>query len=315
MGAILVAWPLVGGAQRPEKIHRVGLLLFGASTSVPADLMQELRDLGYVEGRNIEFEVRSVGGELGRFSELGAELLRSKIDLLVTTNTRAAQAVANLTKTVPIVVIASGDLVGTGLAASLARPGGNVTGLTALSPELSAKRLELLKEVVPGLKRVAVLWNPDGPAPVRAFKEIQAASRLLGLEILSLEVRVPGDIGPAFAALARGRAQGLQVINDPLITGNIATIVKLAAERRVPTVFPSRAFVDAGGLIAYGPNYAEMYRRSAHYVDRLLKGAKPSDLPIEQPIKFELAINAKTAKALGLTIPRSVLSKADAVIE
>lgn len=316
MAASLLGWPLAGRAQKPEKIHRVGALWSGSVTSpTVVAFKQELRDLGYVEGRNIVFEERSVAGELGRFSELAAELLRLEVNVLVTTSTRAAQAAAKLTRTVPIVVTSSGDLVGTGMAASLARPGGNVTGLTALAPELSAKRLQLLKEIVPGLKRVAVLWNPDGPAPALAFKEIQAASRLLALEIQSLEVRAAGDFERAFAALARERAQGMLVILDPLIVGNVARIVKQAAQRRVPAVFPQKEFVDAGGLIAYGPNYIAMYRRAAYYVDRILKGAKASDLPIEQPAKFELIVNAKTARALGLSIPMAVLARADAVIE
>jgi putative ABC transport system substrate-binding protein len=309
-------WPLMATAQQSEKVYRIGMLWAGsASGATVAAFKDGLRDLGYVEGRNIVFEERSATGQLGRFSELAAELLRLKVDVLVTTNTRAAQAAAKLTRTVPIVVTSSGDLVGTGLAASLARPGGNVTGLTTLSPELSAKRLQLLKEVVPGLKRVAVLWNPDGPAPVRAFKETQAASRLLALKIQSLEVRLPAELEGAFAALAHGRAEAMLVIPDPFLAGSVASIVKLAAERRIPAIFPSKEFVDAGGLIAYGPNYLVTYRRAAYYVDRILKGAKASDLSIEQPTKFEMQINVKTAKALGLAIPMSLRSRADAVIE
>lgn len=316
IGSSLVAWPLAGTAQRTEKLHRVGIIWAGSATAATKEAFKQgLRRFGYVEGRNITFEERSAAGELGRFGEFAAELLRLKVDVLVVTSTRSAQAASKLTSTIPIVVTSSGDLVGTGLAASLGRPGGNVTGLTTLSPELSAKRLELLKEVIPGLKRVAILWNPDGPAPALAFKESQAASRLLGLEIQSLEVRTPGDLERAFAALGRERAQGMLVIMDPLIAGNVAQIVKLAAENRVAAVFPAKAFVDAGGLIAYGPNYIEMYRRSAHYVDRILKGAKPSELPIEQPAKFEMQINLGAAKALGLSIPKSLRSRADAVIE
>lgn len=316
IGSSLVAWPLAGRAQRSEKVHRIGAIWAGSATSVTVGAFKQgLRDLGYVEGRNIVVEERSAAGELGRFSELAAELLRLKVEVLVVTSTRAAQAASKLTSTVPIVVTTSGDLVGTGLAVSLGRPGRNVTGLSTLSPELSAKRLELLKEIVPGLKRVAILWNPDGPAPALAFKETQAASRLLALEIQSLEVRAPGDFERAFGALGRERAQGMLVIPDPMIGGNVAPIVKLAAERRVPAIFPNKEFVDAGGLIAYGPNYIEMYRRSAHYVDRILKGAKPSDLPIEQPTRFELQINLRTAKSLGLSIPISLRSRADGVIE
>ncbi len=320
IGAALTFGPLAGTAQSADKTHRVGVLLSDAlsgpaySATVGA-LKQDLRDLGYVEGQSIEFEERAAAGDLKRFSELAAELLRLKIDLLVTSNTRAAQAAARLTRSVPIVVIGSGDLVGTGLAASLAKPGGNVTGLTSLSPELSAKRLELLKEIVPGLKRVAVLWNPDGPAPVRAFREVQIAARLLTLEIQSLEVRTPGDFERAFAASARARAQGMLVINDPLISGNVTSIVKLTTERRIPTVFPRRGFADAGGLIAYGPDYLAMYRRAAYFVDRILKGARASDMSIEQPAKFELIINAKAARALGVSVPMPVLSRADLVIQ
>lgn len=316
LGAGMVVWPLMGRAQRPEKIHRVGALWTGSATSTTVRAFKQgLRDLGYVEGRNIVFEERSAAVEFDRFSEFVSELLKLKVDVLVIASTRATQAAAKLTRSVPIVVTSSGDLVGTGLVASLARPGGNITGLTTLSPDLSAKRLEFLKEFVAGLKRVAVLWNPDGPAPVRAFKESEAASGQLGLEIQSLEVRAAGDFERAFAALAQRRAQGLMVIADPLILGNVTRVVKLTAEQKVPAIFPHTEFVDAGGLIAYGPNYVDMYRRSAHYVDRILRGAKPSELPIEQPTKFEMQINARTAKALGLAIPMSLRSRADVVIE
>jgi putative ABC transport system substrate-binding protein len=253
--------------------------------------------------------------ELERFSEFAAELLRLKVELVVTTNTRAAEAAAKLTSTVPIVVIGSGDLVGTGLAATLARPGRNVTGLTALSPELSAKRLQLLVEIVPNLRRVAVLWNPDGPAPRRAFIETQSASRFLALEITSLEVRTSDDIDRAFATLPKTRPQAMLVIVDPLTSNNAAKIVKLAAASQIPAAYPYKYFAVAGGLIAYGPDYDAMERRAAYYVDRILKGSRAAELPIEQPAKFELVVNAKTARDLGVSVPMSILSRADRVIE
>jgi putative ABC transport system substrate-binding protein len=316
IGVALVILPPTSGAQGQEKVHRVGALWAGsASGAAVGAFKQELRRLGYEPGRNIVLEERSVVGELGRLPEVIAELLRLKVDVLIMTSTRAAEAAAKLTTTVPIVVTSSGDLVGTGLAASLARPGRNVTGLTTLSRELTAKRLELLKELVPGVKRVALLWNPEGPVPVLAFKETQAASRVLALEIQSLEVRKPADFEPAFALAERVRVGGLLVLADPMALGNVAKIVKLAAAAGVPAVYPQREFVDAGGLIAYGPSYVDLYRRSAHYVDRILRGAKASELPIEQPAKFELVINAKAAKALKLAIPTQVLIRADAVIE
>jgi putative ABC transport system substrate-binding protein len=316
IAASVTTYPLAVTAQSPGRAHRVGALWGGPATSSQVVAFKhELRNLGYVEGQNVVFLERSLSGDPAHISELVAELLKLKVDVLITTSTRAAQAAAKLTSSTPIIVASAGDLIGAGLAASHSKPGGNVTGLASFSPELSAKRLELLQEIVPGLRRVAVLWNPDGPAPVRAFKEIQSASRILALEIQSLEVRAPDDLERAFAAFARGGAQAMLVILDPLIGGNAERIARLAVSGRVPAIFPTPEFVVAGGLIAYGPNVVARFRRTAHFVDRILKGAKASDLPIEQPTTFELIVNAKTATALGLSVPKSVLLRADTVIK
>jgi putative tryptophan/tyrosine transport system substrate-binding protein len=316
LGTALLALPWIAGAQGPTKVFRLGALWTGSASSMNVSAFkQALREHGYIEGQNIVIEERLAKGDIGKFPELAAELVRLNLDVLVTTSVLAAQTVAKLTRTLPIVVTGGGDLVATGLAASLARPGGNITGLTALSPELSAKRLELLKEVAPAIKRVAVLWNPAGPSPKLAFKESQSAARRLGLQIQSLEVRTSADLERVMKSLGTERADGLLVIQDPIVAGNAGRIVAMVAERRVPAIYPSKQFVDAGGLISYGPNYVEMYRRAAYYADRIFKGAKASDLPIEQPTRFELTINVKTARTLGLSVPRGVLSRADAVIE
>jgi putative tryptophan/tyrosine transport system substrate-binding protein len=303
-------------AQQPKNVPRIGYLLEGSSSSAAdrVDTFRDgLRDLGYVEGKNIVIDYRYAEGKFDRFPELAAELVRLKVYVIVAVSTVAARAAQNATRTIPIVAL-SGDPVETGLVASLARPGGNVTGLASLAPELSTKRLELLKEIVSKVSLVAVLWNPNGPAPVLAFKETQLAAKRLGLLLQSLEVRGPDDFESAFGGAIRERASALLVISDPLTNTHQRRIVELAAKNRLPAIYPIREFVQAGGLMAYAPDRLEQYRRVAYYVDKILKGAKPADLPVEQPTKFEFVINLKAAKQIGLTIPPNVLARADKVI-
>ena len=308
---------MVAQAQQPKKVPRIGYLLDGSSSSAAdrVDTFRDgLRDLGYVEGKNIVIDYRYAEGRFDRFPELAAELVRLKVYVIVAVSTVAARAAKNATRTIPIVAL-SGDPVETGLVASLARPGGNVTGLASLAPELSTKRLELLKEIVSKVSLVAVLWNPNGPAPVLAFKETQLAAKRLGLLLQSLEVRGPDDFESAFGGAIRERASALLVISDPLTNTHQRRIVELAAKNRLPAIYPIREFVQAGGLMAYAPDRLEQYRRVAYYVDKILKGAKPADLPVEQPTKFEFVINLKAAKQIGLTIPPNVLARADKVIK
>jgi putative ABC transport system substrate-binding protein len=250
-----------------------------------------------------------------RISELAAELVRLKVDVIVTATDAAIAAVKQQTQTIPIVMVNSADPVGTGFVASLAQPSGNVTGITSISPELSAKRLELLKEVVPGLSRVAIMWNPDVRGAVLDYKETDSATRSLRLQLQSVEVSRADDFERAFSALTTARAEALIVVPFPVAFTNRSQIASLAQKNRLPSMYGQREYADAGGLMAYGPNNAEQWRRAATYVDKILKGAKPGDLPIEQPTKFELVINLKTAKALGLTIPPSLLRRADEVIQ
>jgi putative ABC transport system substrate-binding protein len=276
---------------------------------------QGLRDLGYVEGQSITLEVRWAEGRSERLPELVAELVRLKVDVLVVASTPGALAAKNATRTTPIVFLGVGDPVGSGLVASLARPGSNLTGLSLLNPEVSGKRLELLKESLPSLSRVAVLTNPGNPIHAVYWKETHAAARTLGLRLQPVKVRAPDDFDEAFRAAASGRADALLAFDDPLTVGHRARLVTLAAKYRLPTMYGFREFPDARRLLSYGPNLLDQYRRTATYVDRILKGARPADLPVEQPTKFELVINRRTAQALGLAIPPSVLARADQVIE
>jgi len=312
------AAPLSGEAQAPAKIPRIGLL----SPFAPSDtarwhqaLRQGLRDLGWIEGKTISIEYRYAEGERDRLPGLAAELVRLKVDIVFVDTTSAALAAQNATRTVPIVLAVGSDTVATGLVKSLARPGGNITGLDQIAPELGGKRLELLKEIVPRLSRVAVLWNPQNPSSTLNWKELRLPARQLGVELHSLEVRSPTELDKAFEAATRAGAGALAIMPDPVFLTNLERIANLATKRRLPSIFHLREFVDAGGLVAYGPNRSDLFRRAATYVDKILKGAKPGDLPVEQPTKFELVINLKTAKALGITIPPSLLSRADQVIE
>jgi putative tryptophan/tyrosine transport system substrate-binding protein len=312
------AWPLVARAQQAGKVWRIGIL---DTTSVALNaanfdaLRQGLRQHGYIEGQNLVIDYRSADGRVERFPDLAAELVHLKVDLIVTRGTPAVVAVKNATKTIPVVMAASGDPIGAGVVAGLARPGANVTGLSAFVTELQAKRLELLKELVPGINRIAALLNMSSPATPPQWEQTKAAARTLAIEPQLLDVRKPEDLNRAFETAIRQRAEALVVGINALTQANRRPIADLATKHRLPAIYASREFVDAGGLVAFGVNYPDLYRRAATYVDKILKGAKPADLPIEQPTKFEMVINLKTAKALGLDVPPTLLARADEVIE
>ncbi len=314
----LLAAPPCADAQAPAKVPRIGFL--GNSTAaLEANLLgpfrEGLRDLGYVEGQNILIEYRWAEGKYDRFPALIAELIGLKVEVIVTAGTPATLAVKKATTSVPLVMIAVGDPVGTGIVPSLDRPGGNITGLTSISPELDGKRLELLREVVPGISHIAVLWNAGSPLQVVAEKQTQAAAQVLRMKVLSLGVRTQEEIEAAFAAIVRERPGALLVLADRLFLHHRARIMDFAIKHRLPGVHAYRELVEAGGLMSYGPSYAGMHRRAAYFVDRILKGAKPGDLPVERPATFELVLNLKAAKALGLTIPQSVLLRTTEVIQ
>jgi len=313
--------PVATEAQQAAKVPRIGYLALNlaASPHLHEAFLQGLRDLGYVEGRNVVIEYRSAEGKLERLPALAAELVALKVDvILAASGPPGALAAKQATRTLPIVFASVADPVTSGLVTSLARPGGNVTGLSNLNPELVGKCLEQLKQAVPGVSRVAVLWHP-GLLGERTEKDMlkgaEGAARALGVRLQFVEARGPADFDRAFSEMTRARAGALTVLTGPMFFNERRRLVDLAAKNRLPAVYPWREFVDAGGLMAYGQNVADMYRRAATYVDRILKGTKPGDLPVEQPTKFELAINLKTAKALGLTIPPSVLGRADHVVE
>jgi putative ABC transport system substrate-binding protein len=316
-GALLVkVFPV--NAQPAKKVPRIGVLHAGSQAATSQNVeafKQGLRERGYVEGQNIVVERRFGDGKAERISELAAELVRLKVDVIVTATDTAIAAVTQQTQTIPIVMANSTDPVGTGFVASLVRPGGNVTGLTTISPELSAKRLELVQEAVPGLSRVAIMWNPDARGAVLDYKETQSAARSLRLQLQSVEVSRTDDFDRAFSALTTGRAEALMVAGSTFTFTNRGRIASLALQNRLPSMYGQREFADAGGFMAYGPNTADGWRRAATYVDKILKGAKPGELPVEQPTEFELVINLKTAKALGLMLPPSLLRRADEVIQ
>ena len=312
--------PVAAEAQQVAKVPRIGYLV-GSLAGDPhrtEAFRQGLRDLGYVEGGNVVIEYRDAEGKLERLPALAAELVALKVDVIVTSGTLAALAAKQATRTLPIVFSPAGDPVTSGLVTSLARPGGNITGLSALNPELVGKRLELLKQAVPGVSRVAVLWQP-GAFGERAEKDMlkgaEVAARALGVQPQFVEARGPADFDRAFSDMTKTRAGALTVLGSNMFVSERRRLVDLAAKNRLPAVYAVREFVDAGGLMAYGPNLADLYRRAATYVDKILKGAKPGDLPVEQPTKYELVINLKAAKALGLKIPQSVLERADHVVE
>ena len=304
-------------AQQPAAPRRIGIILgiFSPESKEMAAFRQGLLDAGYAEGRDVVIEWRSVGGDYARVPELVADLVQRKVEVIVVTTTIAAQAVKRATSAIPIVIAVVADPVGSGLVASLAHPGGNVTGLSNMSIEVSTKRMQLLKQAIPRLTRVAVLWNPATPWHPKAVEDLKAAAPSLAIELNFVGARTPEEIGPAFSAMTRARAQALYVIVDALFLTHRTTLLKLASKARLPVISGEKDFAEAGGLMSYGANYSDQLRRSAGYVDKILKGAKPGDLPVEQPIKFELVVNLKTAKALGLKIPESILLQADEVIK
>jgi putative ABC transport system substrate-binding protein len=307
-------------AQQPKKVPRIGYLSGRGDPSTPDPLVdafrQGLRDLGYIEGKNILVEYRYAEGKLDRIPSLVADLVRLKVDVLVSATPGAIRAFKQATKTIPIVMLTNVDPVATGLVDSLARPGGNITGLARFMTELSGKRLELLKEMVPGISRVGVLWDADDPDAAIGFKEYEAAARALKIPLQSLEVRGPNpDFEGAFQAAAKGRANALITVRSTLLLRYPKRIADLAIKNRLPSMYEGSDFVEAGGLVSYASSDAENFRRAATYVDKILKGTKPADLPVEQPTKFNLVINLKAAKQIGLTIPPNVLARADKVIK
>ena len=317
LGGTAATWPLTARAQQAAKLPIIGFL--GAatpSTTTPwiAAFVQRLREFGWVEGHNIVIEYRWAEGRTKRYAEIAAEFVRIKVDVIVTHSTAPVVAAKQATAVIPIVFAAVSDPVGTGLVASLARPGGNVTGLANQLSDTVGKKLEVLREVVPDLRRLAIIANVGNPAAVLEMGEAQAAARKLGLEVTTPEIRRAEDIAPAFDAL-KDRADALYICPDPLMNTNRTRINILAVGARLPTVHGVREYVEAGGLMSYGPNLPDLWRRAAEFIDKILRGAKPADIPVEQPTKFDLVINLTTAKALGLKVPASVLARADEVIE
>ena len=314
----LLAAPLAADAQQAGKVYRIGY--FQTAPRAPAEhllkaLEEGLRERGYVVGRDIVIEYRFADGKAERLPDLAAELVRLKVDVIVAAASSGPLAAKRATNTIPIVMTNAGDPVGSGLVTSLGRPGGNVTGLSLLAPAVVGKQLELLKEVVPKVTRMAVLTNPGTPGPALTLTEAEAAMRPLGLQLQVLDARGPGEFEAAFSAMTREHAGALLILGDPMFFGERKRLADLAARSRLPAVSGLREFADAGILMAYGASLSDLFRRAATFVDKILKGAKPADLPVEQPTKFELVINMKTAKALGLKIPQSVLIRADEVIQ
>jgi len=313
LGGGAAAWPLAARAQQAGKLPSIGFVGSNASAwgAWTAAFVARLHDLGWIEGRTIGIEYRWSEGRPERIAEIAAEFVRRNVDVIVT-NDSSAPTIKRATSDIPIVFVLGNDPIGTGLVANLARPGGNVTGLSVQQTETDSKRLELLREVVPRLRRVAVIANVGNTSSVRQMRELQAAAGALGLEVVPLEIRRADDIAPAFAAL---QADALYVVQDALAVANTMRIMTFALTARLPTIFYSRDFLLAGGLMSYGASYPALFRRTADFVDKILRGTKPGDIPVEQPTKFDLAINLTTAKALGLTIPESFLLRADEVIE
>jgi putative ABC transport system substrate-binding protein len=316
LGGAAAAWPLAANAQQPGKLPTIGFL--GATPLIESQrvtaFVQRLRELGWIEGRTIAIEYRWAEGRPDRFAEIAAEFVRLKVDVIVTVGTPPTLAAKQATAFIPIVFAASNDPVGTGLVASLARPGGNVTGQANQISDTIGKKLEFLREVVPDLRRLAIMANVGNPANVLEMAEAQATARTLGLEVTTSEIRRAEDIAPAFEAL-KDRADALYLCPDPLMNTNRTRINILAVGARLPTMHGLRDYVEAGGLMSYGPNFPDLWRRAGDFVDKILRGAKPADIPVEQPTKFDLIINLTTAKALGLDVPPTLLARADEVIE
>jgi putative ABC transport system substrate-binding protein len=315
LGGAAAGWPLAVSAQQAGKIHKVGYLSPSLPSVYSPLLFDNLRELGWIEGKNVTFEYRFAENRLERLPELAAELVRLNVDVIVGVGTLGPLAAKRATTTIPIVMLSAGDPLGTGLVDSLARPGGNVTGMSLMVPDLGGKRLELLKELLPRLSRVAVLWNAANPYPAIVFKETQAAGRTLGIEVHSLEVRGPDDLDGAFAAARQQHPDALISVEDPLTFTYRKRIADFAVAEQLPSLHGFSEEVKAGALISYGANQPDLIRRAAAYVDKILKGAKPADLPVQQPTTFELVVNLKTARALGLEIPATLLARADEVIE
>ena len=319
LGASLLAAPLAVDAQQAGKVPQIGFLSVTSPSDRPSlvdAFRQRLRELGWVEGQNIVIDYRYAEDRVDRLPALAAELVRLKVDVIVSAGTQGVTAAKNATETIPIVMIAVRDPVGTGLIASLARPGGNVTGVSGYAGlVIVAKQLELLKETVPKIRRVAILSNPANAYHQLAIREVNVAARSLGVQLQLLEARGPNEFDGAFAAMAKERVGALLVLSDSMFNSHRTRIADLAARSRLPAAYGVRESVEAGGLMSYGPSFLDFYRRSAAYVDKILKGVKPADLPVEQPTKFELVINLKAARSIGLTIPQQVLSRADQLIE
>jgi putative ABC transport system substrate-binding protein len=318
-GAALVRPHLVV-AQTTDRVRRIGILIGQAkgdplAQALLASFREGLQERGWTEGRNAGFEIRSVEGRPDRAPALAAELVRSNVDVIVTSGTELTKAAAKASGGTPIVMVGVGDPIGAGIVASLARPGGNVTGLSLIAPELAAKRLELAKEALPDLARIAILWNPNNPSVRLRFRETEAAARVVGLKLESIEARQAGDFEKGLQAAARAGAQALITTEDALMSAHRADIIRLAMRHRLPAISGLWWFAEAGSLLSYGPSTLDLWRRAAGYVDRIFAGAKPADLPVEQPTKLELIVNLKTAKVLGVTIPPTVLARADRIIQ
>ena len=313
---VAVTWPLGALAQQTGKVWRVGMLDTTSATSPNVEAFRRgLRELGYVESQNLIIEYRSGEGRIERFPELAAELVRLKVDVVVTRGTPAALAAKNATATIPIVMAAIGEAVGTGMVVSLAQPGGNVTGLNAFVTELTAKRVEIMREIVPKISRMAMIDNMGNASVPQQWDEMKRATLVFGIQPQLFDVRKPEDIGPAFDAAITQQADALTVGTDSVFIASRPRVVELAAKHRLPAIYATREFVEAGGLLSYGAHYPDLYRRTASYVDKIFKGAKPGELPVEQPTKLELVINIKTAKALGLDVPFHLQQRADEMIE
>jgi putative ABC transport system substrate-binding protein len=319
IGGSILAAPLAAGAQQTGKVYRIGFLLGGwpSDTGGVAEAFRDgLRDLGYLEGRNIVVEYRFAEGRLDRFPDLASELVRLQVDVILAPGTAAAQAARKATMKIPVVLVTAGNPVGDGLIKSFARPGGNVTGLSmSVEQEIGGKYLELLKEAVPAISRVAILWNPLTAPHTTMLKKTDAAARVLGLTLQPVSARRPDEIDGAFAAMSRARANGLIVLEDAMFMVVRVRIADLATKGHLPAIYGIHEHTRAGGLMSYGPSLPDLFRRAAGYVDRILKGANPADLPVERPTKFELVINLKAAKTLGLTIPQSILVRADEILQ
>jgi putative ABC transport system substrate-binding protein len=317
LGALFLAFSVPAEAQQPARIPRIGILNAGSASSAPARVeafRQRLRELGYVEGKNIVIEYRYAEGKLERLPDLAGELVGLKVDVIVTSGSASLPA-KKASATIPIVFAGYGDPVGTGLVSSLARPGGNITGLSLMTPDLDGKRLELLKEAFPKVSRVAFLWVPGGPRGNLVLTDMEAAAKALGLKLQSLPVRGLDDFESAFARAKREGAQALITGTGGLITTQRRQVLDFAAKTRLPAMYPASDSVDAGGLMSYAPNYEDLWRRAADFVDKILKGTRPAEIPVEQPIKFELVINLIAAKQIGLTVPPKLLARADRVIK